>query len=287
MKYSPNGVFLLGIGQGTTWTSAPAAPAVASGSATSWFWSPWATGFDRQGNLHVEDLYNSRIQVFTPNGAYLSSWGGVGAADGQFPGKAGVSAFDPFGRLWVANFDPGAGLNYLQVFTAGGQYQARITGPSATQLKQARELSFDAAGDAYVGDVSSGVISKFKGASPTDANGGIRLAGTRSPGPSNFVSSGTYLSPVLDAQSVVSWGAIDWAVSSLPANTGVAVGVATSSDNVNWSAIQPVAAGSVAGNNVASLSGASFKSRFLKYQLTLTSTNPASTPEVQQVGVTY
>ncbi|MBO9541634.1 hypothetical protein J7643_13685 [bacterium] len=287
VKYSPNGVFLLGIGQGTTWTSAPAAPAAASGSANAWFWSPWATGFDRQGNLHVEDLYNSRIQVFSPGGAYLSSWGSVGGADGQFPGKAGVSAFDPFGRLWVCNFDPTAGLNYLQVFTAGGQYQARITGPSATQLKQARELSFDAAGDAYVGDIFSGVISKFKGASPTDTTGGIRLAGTRSPGPSNHAPSGTYVSSVLDAQSVVTWGAIDWAVASLPANTGVAVAVATSSDKVNWSAFQPVAAGSVAGNNIASLSGASFKSRFLKYQLTLTSTNPASTPEVQEVGVTY
>jgi hypothetical protein len=288
VKYSPNGAFLLGIGQGTTWTSAAAAPSpAASGSAISWFFSPWGTSFDAQGNLYVSDLFNSRLQEFTPTGGFVAQWGAVGSSDGQFPVSSGVMKLDPLGRVWVANFNTSGTLNYLQIFTTSGQYLARLTGPSATQLWQGRTIAFDSAGNAYAGDVNSGVISKFQGASPTDANGGVRLAGYRSPGPSNFVASGTYVSPVLDAQSTVNWGSIYWVVSNLPTNTGLAVGVATSSDAITWGATQSVAATSVAGNNVASLSATSFNSRFLKYQLTLTSINAATTSEVQEVGVIY
>jgi hypothetical protein len=284
-KFSPNGAFLMGIGSGTSWTAGTAAPAVASGSAALAFWNPGNIAFDQQGNLYVADNKNSRVQKISPTGAFVAQWGSVGSADGQFPHNAWGLGIDPLGRVWVgtANTD-----NVVQIFTPSGQYLARVTGPTANQLLGTETVVANASGTMYVSDSNnSGVISKFQGASPTDANGGVRLAGYRSPGPCNFVTSGTYVSPVLDAQSTVAWGSIYWAVSNLPTGTGVAVGVATSSDAVNWGATLSVAASSVAGNNVASLSATSFNSRFLRYQLTLTSTVAATTSEVQEVGVIY
>jgi len=283
-KFSPNGVFLMGIGSGTSWTAGTSAPAVASGSTPLAFWNPGNFVFDRQGNLYVADQHNSRIQKISPTGTFLSQWGSVGSADGQFPSEVFGLGMDPFGRLWASS---GTSNNWVQIFTQGGQYVARVTGPTASQLKSMDAVAVDGSGNLYVTDANSNMISKFQGASPTDANGGVRLAGYRSPGPCNFVTSGTYVSSVLDAQSTVAWGSIYWAVSNLPTGTGVAVGVATSSDAVNWGATQSVAASSVAGNNVASLSATSFNSRFLRYQLTLTSINAATTSEVQEVGVIY
>jgi len=281
-KFSTRGIFLLGIGNGTTWTGA--APAPASGSAAGFFARPVADALDSQGNLYVTDLGNSRVQRFTPDGAFLSQWGTVGSADGQFPNDVHGLGIDLFGRIWVANRYT---TNYLQIFSPSGQFVARITGQTANQLLDTRAITLDASGDVYIGDELSGVISKYRSARPDDPNGGIRLAGYRSPGPSNFVANGTYASPVLDAQSVVTWGSLYWNVSSLPALTGVSAAVATSSDALNWGTWQTVAATSVQGNNTASLAGASYNSRFLKYRLTLTTTNSATSSVVQEAGVLY
>jgi hypothetical protein len=288
LKFSPNGIFLLGIGNGamSPWT---VPPVPATGSADGYFWKPWGLAIDRQGVLHVADVGNSRIQSYSAAGNWLGKWGAPGLGDGQFPNDVGPLAFDPLGRLLVANntmtIVSGTIQNYIQVFAEGGTYASRIGGQGPGWLKTMRSLTFDASGDLYVGEFSVQSISVFRGAKPTDVEGGVRLAGYRTPGPSNFVASGTYESPVLDAMRGVTWGSIHWVVPSLPSNTGVAIEVATSDDRTAWSPWQPVASTSGTGTKTASL--AAYSNRFLKYRLRLSSSDPAVTPEVQEVGVSY
>ncbi|MNX69445.1 Serine/threonine-protein kinase PknD [compost metagenome] len=287
LKFTPNGQFLMGLGYGATWTGA--APAVATSSANGAFWRAGGLAIDKQGYLYVADLDNYRIQKFASNGTFIAKWGSAGLADGQFPNDVFPLCLDPFSRLLAGNNAKTVVTptieNFLQVFTTSGQYVARLAGPTASQLKNVRTMAFDASGDLYVGDSTSGLVSKFRGASPQDPLGGIRLAGYRSPGPSNFKATGRYVSPVLDAGGVVTWRTLYWDVSALPAGTGVSAEISTSNDGTTWSAWQIVAPSSVAGANMASL--AAYASRQLRYRLSLSSGNPAETPEVQEAGVMY
>jgi DNA-binding beta-propeller fold protein YncE len=56
---------------------------------------------DAKQNVYVTDLGNNRVQRFTNNGIFVSTWGMIGSEAGQFnnPGRIAV---DPSGNLFVA-----------------------------------------------------------------------------------------------------------------------------------------------------------------------------------------
>ena len=63
---------------------------------------PHDAEFDRSGRLLVADTGNDRVQVFTTEGVYLTSWGGYGGGPGQFDYPMSI-ALGGDGRIYVAD----------------------------------------------------------------------------------------------------------------------------------------------------------------------------------------
>ena len=68
---------------------------------------PTSIAFDNDGNFYVSEVGNSRIQIFSPVGEYLSE-----LAPGSFSGPHGL-AFDSNGDLYVAD----TGNNLVKKFS--------------------------------------------------------------------------------------------------------------------------------------------------------------------------
>jgi hypothetical protein len=45
---------------------------------------------DGNGNVFVADPGNYRVQKFTNNGTFLTTWGSMGSGDGQFSSATGA-----------------------------------------------------------------------------------------------------------------------------------------------------------------------------------------------------
>jgi hypothetical protein len=63
---------------------------------------PRAVAVDTSGNVYVADTNNDRIQKFTSDGTFLTTWGSEGSGDGQFDWPSGV-AVDASGNVYVAD----------------------------------------------------------------------------------------------------------------------------------------------------------------------------------------
>jgi len=70
--------------------------------AESLFWGPRDVAVDPGGSIYVSDTGNKRIQVFTPDGEYVTQWGGKGTLDGQLDEPVGI-AIAPSGTTYVAD----------------------------------------------------------------------------------------------------------------------------------------------------------------------------------------
>ncbi len=119
--YSPTGNYLGAIGSG--------------GTGPGQFDEPSTLDFSPQtGDLYVGDVYNNRIEVFNPQGQYISSFA-QGLFSGLKPGRAffGPSgmAFDNTGNFYVGNFSG----DEIYKFTANGQLLSTI-GSTGTGLGQ-------------------------------------------------------------------------------------------------------------------------------------------------------
>jgi hypothetical protein len=108
-------------------------------------------------------------------------------------------------------------------------------------------------------------------------SGGIRVDWLRL---SPYVLAGTFTSRVLDAGQAVNWGVVTWA-GVLPEGTGIAVSMRrgdTATPDVTWTHFVPVA------NSGSSIGGTS---RFLQYNVELTTTTPDETPVFDAITILY
>ncbi|HEX5573980.1 MAG TPA: hypothetical protein VFX26_05575, partial [Nitrososphaeraceae archaeon] len=62
------------------------------------FTNPHSLAVDNLGNLFVGDTGNKRVQKFSPDGTFITSWGSEGNKSGQFMGLHDV-AVDPEGKF--------------------------------------------------------------------------------------------------------------------------------------------------------------------------------------------
>ncbi len=84
------------------------------------------------GNLYVGDVFNSRINVFEPNGNFIKSFGGFnGPIEGRlFFGPGGMD-FDAAGNLYVTDFSG----DFVRVYNPDGE-QIRTIGSPGNALGQ-------------------------------------------------------------------------------------------------------------------------------------------------------
>lgn len=80
------------------------------------FYRPAALGFDFEGNLFVLDSGNHRVQVFSPDGAFVRTMGEPGEGPGQLADPQGMFVH-PDGRVWIAD----TRNRRLQRFSATGE----------------------------------------------------------------------------------------------------------------------------------------------------------------------
>jgi hypothetical protein len=96
-------------------------------------------------------------------------------------------------------------------------------------------------------------------------------------GMTSYASSGTFTSSVFDAGSNVNWGYVNW-TANLQAGTTITVETSSSTDGVNWSNWSPV----TNGGTIASPSG-----RYIRYDVLITTTNPAVTATLTNITFTW
>lgn len=140
--FSPEGNFRLAFG-GFAQTTAGAS------GFEGLFWGPRGLAFDAQGRLLVADTGNKRIQVFTPQGEFVTQFGGAGSDPGQFQEPVGV-AVGPDGRIYVAD----TWNRRVQVFSRDyepvGQFP--VEGWDSASVVNKPYLAVDAESRVYVSD---------------------------------------------------------------------------------------------------------------------------------------
>ncbi len=77
---------------------------------------PTYIAVDKDGNIYVVDTLNFRVQIFSPEGRFLHTFGKVGRAPGQFFRPKGIG-IDSEGHIYVAD----AAFNNIQIFDRQGR----------------------------------------------------------------------------------------------------------------------------------------------------------------------
>ncbi len=85
-----------------------------SGPFNGWFAVATSIALGPQGNVFVTDFYNHRVQKFTPDGTFLSSFGSRGSGPGEFSYPIAVDVADD-GTVFAADF----GNNRVQKWAPG------------------------------------------------------------------------------------------------------------------------------------------------------------------------
>ena len=113
------------------------------------FINPTYATVDAHGNLYVSDTLNSRVQMFSPDGKYLKTFGALGDAWGYFDKPKGV-AVDSFGNLYVAD----SGWSNIQIFNPKGQVLMFFGGRGAIpgMMQNPTAIAIDKHNRIYVAD---------------------------------------------------------------------------------------------------------------------------------------
>jgi predicted membrane-bound mannosyltransferase/sugar lactone lactonase YvrE len=136
------------------------------GGAGGTFNEPWGIAIGPDGNIFIADTWNHRIQKFTPDGAFLTSWGRFGQREtpDAFWGPRDV-AVDDHGHVYVSD----TGNKRIVVFDSDGQFLTEFgdIGLGDGDFDEPSGLALDVEGNLYVADTWNQRIQVF---SP-DANG--------------------------------------------------------------------------------------------------------------------
>ena len=103
--------------------------------------------------------------------------------------------------------------------------------------------------------------------------------------PAVYVERGEFVSPPIEAAQPVEWGELSCDL-SLPAGAAVELAVAASADGAAWDEWAPAASALVSGVNHIDLTALGLSpSRFLRYRVALTTSDPAVSPLIRAISV--
>ena len=127
------------------------------GTGKGQFDFPRGIAAESSGNILVADTNNGRIQKFSPDGTFLSTFGKPGGGEGELKEPNGI-AVDRSGNMYVAD-----ALNqHILKFKPDGSFIAQWKGPEV-ELLAPRDLSIGPDDSIYVVDEGHARIVKFDG----------------------------------------------------------------------------------------------------------------------------
>ncbi len=77
---------------------------------------------DGVGNIYALGIFNETVYKFSPNGKYISRFGGEGDEEGQFS-AAYVLAVDNQGRIYVSDYERNSGVRCQWALFRSDQHQ--------------------------------------------------------------------------------------------------------------------------------------------------------------------
>ncbi len=111
------------------------------------FYGPRSLAIGRDGNLYVMDTGNKRVQVFSPDGVFITQWGGGGVVDGRFDEPVGLDQ-DADGNWYVTDtwnkriqkFDEA--FNYVAQWPVAGWGSQSVVNKPALAVDPARKIVY-------------------------------------------------------------------------------------------------------------------------------------------------
>jgi len=118
---------------------------------------PQQIAVDDERNIYVADTGNSRIQKFTNNGEFLSSFGTHGIEDGEFQSPVGIAVYE--NNIYVVDDK----LNNIQKFDSDGNFILKWGGLGVEdgQFNKPKGVTIDSSGIVYVTDSKNYKIKTF------------------------------------------------------------------------------------------------------------------------------
>jgi DNA-binding beta-propeller fold protein YncE len=117
------------------------------GKAAGEFHLPHSIATDPDGKLYVADRANKRIQIFSPEGRFLSMWTGMGGPNDITRGNDG--------KFYIAEQEDGDEPAYVCVRDAAGAVLARM------ESRHVHGVGVDSRGDIYAGLTVDRSVDKF------------------------------------------------------------------------------------------------------------------------------
>ncbi len=128
----------------------------ASGTGEGEFNHPHGLAITRAGEelVYVGDQENGRVQVFTPDGAFVRLW-----TDARFEHIHDVGIDPDSGDIYVGDYE----LDVLQKFTATGTpvWQIAASGDGPGEFDGVWGISTDSSGNVYAADTGNRRVQKF------------------------------------------------------------------------------------------------------------------------------
>jgi sugar lactone lactonase YvrE len=195
-KFTADGLFI------RTWGS--------QGEAPGQFQQPHALALDQSAALtdtiHVADLENHRIQVFSVDGQLLDTWGSAGAGDGQFVYPEEIT-IDPDGNIFVADGFYDGGVPRVQKFRPYGNWRTSWGG-YGSDIGLFNDLSgtaVDSKGRIFVADWANERIQVFRPISMTLPIATINHLSAASLGPDDTLTAYGMGQPSVKGRTVTAY----------------------------------------------------------------------------------
>jgi len=117
------------------------------GQGPGQFHLPHSIAFDDKGLLYIADRANKRIQIFTPEGALVGQWTGMGGPNDITRGQDG--------NFYIAEQEENGGPAHICVRDAEGKVLARM------ESRHVHGVGVDSRGDIYAGLTQDRSVDKF------------------------------------------------------------------------------------------------------------------------------